>query len=277
MNKGYNKRKFFLAFTLTVAVLALISHLFVPDALLKNQKAEIKVQDADSVAVIQDTITNPSQEGSELAYDMEDTLTDTIATDTAEGLQDIPVFTSSKVWSYPECFPDSNKVHITVAEEIGVAPMKTRQELEHNIRNHRLVSIASSPYYMVDELTHSVPYLIPQAQQLINTISINFMDSLISKGLPLHLPIVTSVLRTGSDIENLQKGNRNSVTNSAHQYGTTVDITYNRFQPLNGTEPTRYNDNLKKTMAEVLYDLREQGLCYVKYERRQACFHLTVR
>jgi hypothetical protein len=30
-------------------------------------------------------------------------------------------------------------------------------------------------------------------------------------------------------------------------------------------------------LSEVLRDLREQGLCYVKYERKQGCFQLTCR
>ena len=121
-----------------------------------------------------------------------------------------------------------------------------------------------------------MPYLVPKAQMLLNTIGINFVDSLQSKGMALHLPIVTSVLRTNDDIRSLQHGNGNSVTNSCHCYGTTIDITYNRFMPLAGHTPTRYDDTLKKVLAEVLYDLRAQGRCYVKYERRQACFHLTV-
>ena len=94
-----------------------------------------------------------------------------------------------------------------------------------------------------------------------------------------HIPIVTSVLRVDEDIKKLQKGNINSVTKSCHQYGTTIDITYNRFMPVgsNQNEPTRYDDNMKRVLAEVLYDLKNEGLCYVKYERRQACFHLTAR
>ncbi|MBQ2002670.1 MAG: hypothetical protein II240_05185 [Bacteroidaceae bacterium] len=39
----------------------------------------------------------------------------------------------------------------------------------------------------------------------------------------------------------------------------------------------RYNERMKKILAQVLLDLRMQGKCYVKHERMQACFHLTVR
>lgn len=32
-----------------------------------------------------------------------------------------------------------------------------------------------------------------------------------------------------------------------------------------------------KIMAEVLNDLRNRGRCNVKFERKQSCFHITVR
>ena len=145
------------------------------------------------------------------------------------------------------------------------------------VRKGLLTDISTSPYYIVEDLTHSMPYLVPKAQNLLNTIGINYVDSLHSKGYPLHIPVVTSVLRTAADIQNLQQGNINSVTNSCHCYGTTIDITYNRFVPLEGTTLTCYDEKLKKVLAEVLYDLRADNRCYVKYERLQACFHLTVR
>ena len=44
-------------------------------------------------------------------------------------------------------------------------------------------------------------------------------------------------------------------------------------------EPRRQvrNDTLKWVLAEVLRDMRESGRCYVKYEVKQGCFHITVR
>jgi prophage antirepressor-like protein len=34
---------------------------------------------------------------------------------------------------------------------------------------------------------------------------------------------------------------------------------------------------LKWVLSEVLRDFREAGRCYVKYEVKQGCFHLTTR
>ena len=36
-------------------------------------------------------------------------------------------------------------------------------------------------------------------------------------------------------------------------------------------------DKLKSVLAEVLQDLRKQKKCYVRYEFKQGCFHITVR
>ena len=36
-------------------------------------------------------------------------------------------------------------------------------------------------------------------------------------------------------------------------------------------------DTLKMVLSEVLRDLRKADRCYVKYELRQGCFHITAR
>ncbi len=186
------------------------------------------------------------------------------------------------VRSYADCFPDIQDIQILAAQRYGIRPVRTRKEAEKLVKRHKLVNICHSPFYTVDDLTHSIPYLVPRAQQLLNTICLNFLDSCQVKGLPPHLPMITSVLRTTDDVSNLQRGNKNATTNSCHCYGTTVDIAYNRFMPVTGTYESdatllRWNEPMKQVLAEVLYDLRQQQKCYVKYERKQGCFHLTCR
>ena len=186
------------------------------------------------------------------------------------------------VWSYAQCFPDSQSLQIEAAEKYGIRPVQNRMEAEKLVRQRKLVNICHSPFYSIDDLTHSIPYLVPRAQHLLNTICLNFIDSCHVKGLPIHLPIVTSVLRTTDDVASLQKRNKNATTNSCHCYGTTVDIAYNKFMPMTGTyesraELLRWNEPMKMVLSEVLNDLRMEGKCYVKYERKQGCFHLTCR
>lgn len=275
----YSKTKFYLVFTALIALLAGISHLWGLSPLKETQKTtELanleKPNEQEGTEVLEqpeesDTPDIPKEPEEPRSLEPTD---DTITTDSES-----TVFFSPKVWSYPECFNDSNATQLIAAEQNGIKPVDNRDQLEELVTAGQLTNISTSPYYIVEELTHSMPYLVPKAQLLLNTIGINFVDSLHSKGYELHLPVVTSVLRTAHDIKRLQQGNVNSVTNSCHCYGTTIDITYNRFMPLTGHTPTRYDDNLKKVLAEVLFDLKAQELCYVKYEKLQACFHLTVR
>ena len=144
------------------------------------------------------------------------------------------------------------------------------------------MQINSNDHYKVDKLTHSIPYLTDGAAELLDMISKNFMDSLESKGLNPNRIIVTSVLRTQEDITRLQKsGNVNASSNSAHCYATTFDITYARFDKvkiknLHLCESVEQG-TLKMVLGEVLRDLRKQKKCYVKYEVRQKCFHITTR
>ena len=51
----------------------------------------------------------------------------------------------------------------------------------------KLVQIKPCERYAMDSLTHSIPFLIPQASALLDTIGANFLDSLSCKGLnPNH-------------------------------------------------------------------------------------------
>ena len=81
----------------------------------------------------------------------------------------------------------------------------------------------------MDSLTHSIPFLIPQASALLDTIGANFLDSLSCKGLNPNQIIVTSVLRTADDVKRLRRRNGNASANSAHAFGTTFDVSYRRF------------------------------------------------
>jgi hypothetical protein len=176
------------------------------------------------------------------------------------------------VKNYQATFPDSQAVQIVAANRWGVRPVKNREDAEQRMKE--LVYVGESPYYHVDRLSSSIPYLVPRAALLLQDIGQAFYDSLYVKGLPLNQLIVTSVLRTMDDVARLQRHNGNATDNSCHLYGTTVDICYNRYQPV-GREVR--NDTLKWVLSEVLRDKRSEGRCYIKYEVKQGCFHMTVR
>ena len=174
--------------------------------------------------------------------------------------------------NYKAAFPDSQSVQIVAANKWGVKPVKNREDAE--ARKKELVYVGESPYYHVDKLNSSIPYLVPRAAMLLQDIGQAFFDSLYMKGVPLNQLIVTSVLRTEDDVARLQRHNGNATDNSCHLYGTTFDICYNRYHPI---DREVRNDTLKWVLSEVLRDIRKQDRAFIKYEVKQGCFHMTVR
>lgn len=175
--------------------------------------------------------------------------------------------------NYQRTFNDLNDRHLSSAKRLGITPLTSSGELKKADRT--LKEIKTCRLFKVDKLTHSEPYLVPEACDLLGTIARNFKDSLYQKGLPSHSIIVTSVLRTGTSVKNLRKKNINASANSAHVYGTTFDVAYARFEK-DGRKDAPV-EKLKSVLADVLQELRLQKKCYVRYEYKQGCFHITVR
>ena len=177
-------------------------------------------------------------------------------------------------------FNDLNDVQLEVAQAIGVPPVADREAAEE--LKTKLVKVEDTDTYVVDSLTHSIPYLIPSAKELLDRIGQNFQDSLAAKGLNPNKLVVTSVLRTEADVARLRKGgNINASENSTHRYGTTFDLSYWHYVKVPELCGRPYEDvppeYLRAVLSQVLKDLHdEKGVCYVKYEKKQSCFHITV-
>ena len=176
----------------------------------------------------------------------------------------------NRIYSVPnfgKTFPDQNDVQLLSAKALGVTPVKDRADAEN--RKGELVYIGGNPYYYIDNLKSSIPYLVPKAAILLQDIGHNFFDSLQIKGIPLHKIIITSVMRSKDDVQRLRSHN-----------GTTVDICYNRYKTVEAPNEKRRavrNDTLKWILSEVLNDMRKQNRCHIKYEVHQGCFHITVK
>lgn len=183
------------------------------------------------------------------------------------------------VVSYKRSFGDLNDVQLSAARRIGIRPISSR-EAAVNLDGD-LKEIVSGEHYDVDSLTHSIPFLVPRAAALLDTIGVNFLDSLEKKGLNPNKVIVTSVLRTKDDVKKLRRTNGNASLNSCHFYGTTFDVSWKRFTKVEDPDGRPMQDvsadTLKLVLSEVLRDLREADRCYVKYELKQGCFHITTR
>ena len=183
------------------------------------------------------------------------------------------------VVSYKRSFPDLNDKHLEVAKAVGIRPLEDREEAES--MKEKLTHITDNEFYVVDSLTHSIPYLVPRASALLDTIGSNFLDSLAAKGLNPNQVIVTSVLRTQSDVKRRRRRNGNASANSAHCFGATFDVSWKRFKKVEDEDGRPLqdvgSDTLKLVLSEVLRDLRQAEKCYIKYELKQGCFHITAR
>ena len=180
-----------------------------------------------------------------------------------------------KARAYERAFNDMQNKQKVAAQANGLAPFRSRTEIEEKYgklrRKGQLVRIESNPKYIVRELTSSSPYVVPKVRDLLDDIAERFQEKTQSK----TRFIVTSVLRTEEDVKMLRKTNVNASTNSCHCNATTIDISYVRF----GEDRVRPRDNyqLRLALAQTLHELRKENRCYVKIERKQYCYHITVR
>jgi hypothetical protein len=177
-------------------------------------------------------------------------------------------------------FNDLNDTQLAVAQAIGVPPVANREAAE-KIKS-KLVKLEDTDTYVIDSLTYSIPYLIPSAKTLLDDIGRVFQDSLSSKGLNPYKLVVTSVLRTEDDVVRLRKGNINATEVSTHSYGTTFDLSYWRYVKIPDLRGRPYEDvppeYLRAVLSQVLKDFHDRpNTCFVKYERQQNCFHVTVK
>ena len=261
------KNRFLLGFVVIVLILALIR-------VAKPSVAESRLTKAEAV----DSLKNDSAA----------LLTEDDAALEAEASRSNSIFfdkdgkeVKHRIFSVPHfgnTFPDQQDVQIQAANHYGVKPVQNRDEAEHS--KGALVYVGSNPFFYVDKLNNSIPYLVPRASVLLQDIGRAYFDSLQIKGIPLHKIIVTSILRTKDDVAKLRTRNGNATENSCHLYGTTFDVCYNRYKTVQTVKDPRRqvrNDSLKWVLSEVLRDFRERGRCLVKYEVNQGCFHITVK
>lgn len=172
-----------------------------------------------------------------------------------------------------EVFNDSNYQHYAYAQKLGIEPIHSVKDAYFTSKP--VVHVVSTANYSVDSLTHSIPFLVPQAEALLSRIGANFKDSLRARGGDGYRILVTSLLRTPQSVKRLRRVNVNSTDSSTHQFATTFDISYVRFDDY-GVKRRIHQGDLKNLLGEVLLDLRKEGRCLVKYERMTGCYHVTA-
>ncbi|MBR3678181.1 MAG: hypothetical protein IKL60_04670 [Alistipes sp.] len=182
---------------------------------------------------------------------------------------------AGKVSTYERKFNDMQEKQKRAAIANGLAPFKSRADIEQQYkklrREKKLVKIESNSKYVVRPLTYSSPYVVPKVERLLEDIADSFQKKTQSRARFM----VTSVLRTEEDVKKLRRTNGNASTASCHCNATTIDISYVRFDQDESRPRDEYQ--LRLALAQTLHELRKEGRCYVRRERKQYCYHITVR
>tara|TARA_R110002020_G_scaffold233469_1_gene445253 strand:+ start:1414 stop:2136 length:723 start_codon:yes stop_codon:yes gene_type:complete len=159
--------------------------------------------------------------------------------------------------------------HLFAAEHNGIGLIESEEHFKKLIEEQQLVLIDKGAGYEVMRLTHSHPYITPYSKDILEELGEAF-QALTDEESYFTL---TSVTRTPEQQKNLRKRNRNATSGvSSHSYGVSFDISYIR---LNGKK--RYSRPLQNKIEQILKEFEKADkIVYIK-ERKQSCYHVTVR
>lgn len=159
--------------------------------------------------------------------------------------------------------------HLAAGESNGFGLIESEDHFQQLIKNKKLVPVSQGTGYLVDELTHSHPYVTPRSKVILEEIGQAFQS--LTKQESFFT--ITSVTRTPEQQQNLRKRNRNATSGiSSHSYGVSFDISYIRFNGKKGG-----NRSAQKDLETVLNEFQAANKIFFIKERKQSCYHITVR
>lgn len=191
---------------------------------------------------------------------------------------------------------DRNAEQIAVARELGVRAGGDAA-VQALLRQGRLVELPdSTEHWILRDMDHSVAYATPDARAMLVELGRRFHARLDRLGLPRYRFKVTSVLRTDETQAALRRVNANaSRVVSAHEFGTTVDISHERFAVPAPNDARRTPRELRQLREEMLEEvgkehsralqaelgravdeMKAQGALLVMMEDQQPVYHMTV-
>jgi hypothetical protein len=189
---------------------------------------------------------------------------------------------------------DVNAAHLAVAQRAGTRA-SSEAEIARLRRSGGLVELEdSTKYWVLRDLTYSVPFATPSARGMLAEAARRFHARMDSVGAPHFRLTVTSVLRTDESQADLRKRNPNAAQGvSAHEFGTTMDISHIRYAPpppepglppelaqlqdsLLADVARKHAATLQGELGRVLRDMRSEGKLLVMMERQQPVYHTTV-
>jgi len=166
-------------------------------------------------------------------------------------------------------FNDKQAVQHQAALANGITPQKNASKVSSIVKEGKLQQVSSNEHFVIAQLTHSYPYLVPKAIEVIDQIGQRVQEI---TGTRSRI-VITSLLRTEDTQRRLSRVNGNAAAFSCHYYGTTFDIAYNEVEA-NGNI-SQYQ--LYNALCQAVFEMRLKGRLWVKYEYGQHCLHCTVR
>ncbi len=168
----------------------------------------------------------------------------------------------------PEIKKITYEDHIHEAQSFNVPIIESDEHMDSLVLENKLVPVPEvGEGYRLQKLTHSRAFLNQPAYLLLQEIASSFYKE---TGKDLS---ISSLTRTIASQNKLRRVNGNAAKgNSAHNYGASFDISYNKYNEVTGR-----NYALERMTEGILNQLKEQGKIYFIKERGQPCFHVTIR
>ncbi|MDR7131732.1 hypothetical protein J2X69_004097 [Algoriphagus sp. 4150] len=159
--------------------------------------------------------------------------------------------------------------HLYASEHNGFGLIENETHFNKLVDEKQLVLVNQGSGYEVMPLTHSHPYITPYSKIVLEELGIAFQTLTDTESFFT----LTSVTRTPEQQKSLRKRNRNATEGvSSHSYGSSFDISYIRF---NGKKS--FDRSKQKKLEEILKEFQEADKIFFIKERKQSCYHVTVR
>jgi hypothetical protein len=173
----------------------------------------------------------------------------------------------------------NNKIpdYIAKSSASGMKKCKDEKEIHERVAQGKLQEVKNSTGFIVEEMSHSYPYLTSDGKALLIEIGRRFREKISGTRLRGSRFKITSMTRTTDKLKKLREVNSNTSPNSPHLYGNAFDISYLRFSTRKFFLTYCDKKFLKEALAEVIWDLREENKCWATYEIKQSCFHVVSR
>jgi hypothetical protein len=189
---------------------------------------------------------------------------------------------------------DRNAEQVATAQRLGIRA-GSEAATQALARGGRLVALGdSTAWWVLRDMDHSVPFVTPDTRAMLEALGRRFHARLDRLGLPRYRMKVTSALRTDETQQDLRRTNTYAArSTSAHEFGTTVDVSHERFAVPADARPDadaalgieremleavgkEHAKVLQAELGRAIQEMRGRGMLHVMMENQQPVYHMTV-